>query len=195
MKKLLYIIFVLWVFSLLQAPPAAAWNDKTHYDIAEQTYYSLPVSVQHNLNLATMEDGADDPDLKFFDFNYHHYPASRDKVDYWLDEGKYCYKMGEYKQASYCFGVASHYISDSDCAPHCAGSSVYYHTIYELRAIFLNSHVTPSNGYSDSILASDNLEGKVLWNNWMKNQDNKQIQRNLDQAATASYSGINSCLA
>ena len=42
MKKVLYIFFVLWVFSLLQAPPAAAWNVKTHYDIAEQTYYSLP---------------------------------------------------------------------------------------------------------------------------------------------------------
>ena len=195
MKKVLYYIFVILVLSLSQAPPAAAWNVKTHYDIAEQTYYSLPISVQHNLNLVAMKDGSADPDLKFFDFNYHHYPASRDKADYWLNKGRNSYTIGDYKQASYCFGVASHYISDSVCAPHCTGKSVYYHNIYELKAIFLNPHVNPSIGNSDSMMASDKIEGKKLWNIWMKNHDNKHIQGNLDQAASASYSAINSFLA
>lgn len=181
---------------MLQISPAAAWGVITHYEIAEQTYYSFSIPVQQKLNLGEMEDGAVAPDLEFRDYRYHHYPSSLSKANYWLNKGKYYYSKTDYKDASYCFGVASHYISDSVCAPHCTKSSLYYHNYYELSAIFLNPHVftSTSTGNLDSILAHDKIEGKKLYTKWMRNKKGNYMQKNLDQAATDSYSAIKSSL-
>jgi Zinc dependent phospholipase C len=196
MKKILCIFLGILLFSMVQISPAAAWNVMTHYEIMEQMYYSFPIPIQQKLNLGELEDGAAAPDLIFRDYSYHYYPSSFGKVDYWLNKGKYCYAKGDYKDASYCFGVASHYISDSVCAPHCAKSSLYYHNYYEISAIFLNPHVITltSSGNLDSILTNDKREGKELYNKWMKNKDGNYMQKNLDQAVTDSYSAINNCL-
>ena len=51
MKKILMMaLFVVTVITLLISP-ASAWSVPTHYEIAEKTYYALPVDVQSKLSL------------------------------------------------------------------------------------------------------------------------------------------------
>jgi hypothetical protein len=104
MKKTLIMIIFTFTAFLALVQPVSAWAAPTHYAIAEEVYYSLPVDAQDKLDLSKMIDGADDPDFKFFDFQYHHYPASGEKANYWLLKGKFYYQNEDYKQASYCFG-------------------------------------------------------------------------------------------
>ncbi|MBM4240544.1 MAG: zinc dependent phospholipase C family protein [Euryarchaeota archaeon] len=190
MKKPVIIFLFLMMISLMQAAPAQAWSANTHHAIADEIYYSMPSDVQEKLSLEAMRDGSDDPDLKFMDFEFHHYPASSVKAHYWLDKGKNCYKEGNYREASYCFGVASHYISDGLCAPHCSKSSRIYHSIYEVRAIFLNPHITDLSGDLDSVMFTGNKEAKSSWDSWMENSDDSYIQNDLNRAASASYIAI-----
>jgi hypothetical protein len=195
MKKTLKILFLLIAVSLIPIAPAEAWSATTHHEIAGETYYALPSNVQEKLSLEAMQDGSDDPDVKFFDFQNHHYPASYDKANYWLDKGKDSYNRGNYTYASYCFGVASHYISDSFSAPHCeAGSSNLAHTLYETRAMFLTPQITLSSGNLESSLFEGNLEGKTDWEGWLGNEDDSYIQKDLNNAASASYAAVESCV-
>ncbi|HEX7468842.1 MAG TPA: zinc dependent phospholipase C family protein [Methanobacterium sp.] len=192
MKKTL-ILLLLFAVSLIQIAPAAAWSTTTHHEIADETYYALPVNVQEKLSLEAMQDGSDDPDIKFFDFKNHHYPESYDKATYWLDKGKESYNAGNYSYASYCFGVASHYISDSFSAPHCeVGCSSIAHALYETRAMFLTPQITYSNGDIESIMVEGNLEGKADWEGWLGNEDDSYIQSDLNDAVSASYVAIKS---
>lgn len=193
MKKTLKILLLLIAVSLIQIAPAEAWSATTHHEIADKTYYALPFDVQEKLSLEAMRDGSDDPDVKFFDFENHRYPASYDKATYWLNKGKNSYNEGDYSYASYCFGVASHYISDSFSAPHCeAGSSSLAHTLYETRAMFLTPQITYSNGNLKSMLAEGNVVGKADWEDWLGNEDDSYIQKDLNNAASASYVAIKS---
>lgn len=176
---------------ILQVPSAAAWAVPTHYEIVEKTYHALPSDVQSNLNLKIMRDGSDDPDLKFFDYNLHHYPLNQIKVDYWLNRGKMDYKNGNYEDASYSFGVASHYIADGCCAPHCENqSSRYGHSLYEIKALLLSPNISYNNEGIDSIMEIDEIDGKISWKNWDKNENDFYIQNDLDRAGSATYSAI-----
>ncbi len=204
MKKKLIISFFIIMFSIIQAPSTAAWNLNTHYEIVENNYNSMPIDVQQKLSLDDMKDGADDPDIKFLDFENHSYPNSMVKARYWSDKGKYNYEIGNYSYASYCFGVASHYISDSFCAPHTKDNTGIYHMIYELQGSFLTPRVTISAG---SVYSSENhadltgdlnssmqlgyISGENNWDKWIKNKDGSYVQTNLNQAAGASYNSIN----
>ena len=85
MKNILKMFFLLGVIALVQITPAAAWSVNNHHDIANKVYYNLPADVQEKLDLDAMRDGADDPDIKFFDFQNHQYPASYQKAKYWLE--------------------------------------------------------------------------------------------------------------
>ena len=195
MKKALIMIIFLATFLVVQISPAAAWSVPTHYAIAEQTYYALPVDVQSKLSLDVMKDGADDPDLKFFDFQYHSYPANQVKVDYWLNRGKMDYKNGNYHDASYSFGVASHYISDGSCAPHCENNaSHYYHSVYEVKAAMLTSQIKHSSGDIDLIQKNDEIDGKESWESWLNNKNDFYIQNDLDRAGNACYIAIMGCV-
>lgn len=204
MKKALILSFFVIMFSISQAPLTAAWNLNTHYEIVENNYNSMPIDVQQKLSLADMKDGADDPDIKFFDFENHSYPNSMVKARYWSDEGKSAYENGNYKYASYCFGVASHYISDSFCAPHTKSNTGIYHTIYELQGSLLTPQVTI---FAGSVYSSENhadltgdlssmmqlgyISGEKNWDNWIKNREGSYVQSNLNQATSASYNIIN----
>jgi len=192
MKKILTFLFLIMMFSMIQAPTAEAWTGKTHSDIASQVYYSLPADVQTKLSLKDMRDGSDDPDFKFFDYSYHKYPASYSKATQWLDQGQLAYQNGDYKMASYCFGVASHYISDSFAAPHCVDGTLGYHTIYELQAILLTPQITPCSGDLKSALESGHVNGEYDWNSWMMSRSDIYVQKDLNQAASTSYVAIKS---
>jgi hypothetical protein len=195
MKKtlLLMLFFVSIIF--VQLSPAVAWSVPTHYEIVEKTYYALPADVQSKLSLDVMRNGADDPDLKFMDFQYHSYPANQVKVAYWLNRGNEDYKNGNYHDASYSFGVASHYISDGACAPHCESkASHYYHSIYELKAVLLTPQITHSKGDIDAIQKVDDVEGKDSWESWLVNENDFYIQNDLDRAGNACYIAILGCV-
>jgi hypothetical protein len=138
-----------------------------------------------------MKDGADDPDLKFFDFQYHSYPANQVKVDYWLKRANSDYKNGNYYDASYSFGVASHYISDGACAPHCENNaSHYYHSVYEVKAVLLAPQIKNSNTDIESIQKMDEVDGKRSWENWLNNENDFYIQNDLDREGNACYIAI-----
>jgi hypothetical protein len=193
-KGILSVLFLAAAFlALIQ--PVSAWAAPNHYAIAEQVYYALPSDAQENLNLSEMIDGSDDPDFKFFDFQYHHYPASQEKANYWLEKGREYYADGEYNPASYCFGVATHYLSDSVCPPHSGGGhSGYEHTKCEVQAVFLQPHITVNNGdMGISLLECNQMSGNA-WDQWLKTGDNKYIQQCLDRSADVSYLAVKSAI-
>ena len=174
------------LLSIIQ--PASAWAAPNHYAIVEEVYYSLPNDAQGKLNLSKMLDGADDPDYKFFDFQYHHYPDGQEKANQWLESGHNYYINGDYKQASYCFGVATHYLSDSVCPPHSGGGHPgFEHTNCEVQNMFLKPHITANNLGGNVSLAECNQISESAWENWIKTGDNKYIQHCLDLSADIAY--------
>lgn len=189
MKKILMIPLIMVM--VLQVAPVSAWSVTTHYEIADETYSSLSPAVQENLSEIAMRDGADDPDMKFRDFQNHHMPYSAIKAQYWLNKGKISYDSGNYHYASYCFGVASHYISDSFCAPHTVnGASKVDHALYEVQAMLLEPHVSYMNSDLNPLLDQGQAEGEVSWTEWNQNKGDAVVQNNLDNAASASYTLI-----
>jgi hypothetical protein len=188
-KSILMSLFLILVF-FIQIPAASAWNWDTHQEIVESNYNSLPSDIQQNLNLNAMKEGANDPDFKFFDFKYHSYPNSYDKAEEWLNKGQYYYEIGDYYYASYCYGVASHYIADSFSAPHCAGASGPNHILYEAKGSFLKPEVIQSNGDLNSALAEGSSMGKSDWNDWLKTKNDSDIQNDLNKGTSASYNAI-----
>jgi len=191
MKKGLSSVLFLAVVLLALIQPVSAWAAPNHYAITEEVYYALPADAQDNLNLSEMVNGADDPDFKFFDFQYHHYPASQEKANYWLEKGKEYYAAGDYNQASYCFGVATHYLSDGVCPPHSEGGhSGYEHTKYELEAILYTPHITVKNGNIKSLQSSYVQNSEYAWGQWIKTGDDVYIQECLDNAADISYLAV-----
>lgn len=195
MKKTLIMMLFFVSILIVQLSPVAAWSVPTHYEIVEKTYYTLPVDAQSKLSLDAMKDGADDPDLKFFDYQFHSYPANQIKVDYWLNKGTEDYKNGNYQDASYSFGVASHYISDGACAPHCENNaSHYYHSVYEVKAVLLTPQIKHSNEDIGSIQKIDDIEGKESWKSWLVNENDFYIQNDLDRAGNTCYIAILGCV-
>jgi len=195
MKKPFIMIILTCVAFLAMVQPVSAWAAPNHYEIAKEVYYTLPADAQDKLDLSKMYDGADDPDYKFFDYEYHRYPASEEKINYWLLEGREYYQNGDYKQASYCFGVATHYISDSVCPPHSGGGhSGYEHTKFELQALVLTPHITDTAGNLHSELTVTNQMSGNAWEQWLENDDYEYIQQCLDKAADLSYQGVNSAV-
>lgn len=97
---------------------ADAWNSYYHKALVEKAYYSLDFETKEKLNLSLIKEGAVAPDLIFHDVVLHHYPPSYDKAVKWLSDAKRDYSNKEYNEASYAFGVAAHYITDSFVAPH-----------------------------------------------------------------------------
>ena len=194
MKRNLIMIVVTFTIFLTILQPVSAWAAPNHYAIVEEVYYSLPAEAQEKLNLAEMLNGADDPDYKFFDFQHHHYPASKEKANHWLQKGSEYYENGDYKQASYCFGVATHYISDSVCPPHSGGNSGYDHTSCELQAIILEPHLTDKCGdWSSELLFCDQMS-KNAWNSWLNTGDDVHIQYCLNKAADLSSIAVHNAV-
>src|SRR5690606_33288446 len=100
-----------------------------------------------------------------------------------------------YYYASYCFGVASHYISDTFSAPHSANDTSYLHSIYESQANTLKPAIYRTNDKDlYSLLKQGDRQGEKDWNVWKKTRKSSITQNNLNQATTASYSTIKRCI-
>jgi hypothetical protein len=194
MNKFIIMSIFLITIPLLQMPAVSAWNWNTHQEIVESNYYSLPSDIQKNLNLEVMKKGSNDPDFAFFDFKYHSYPNSYQKASYWLNKGQKYYTNGDYYDASYCYGAASHYITDSFSAPHAACVSGPNHNIYEIKASFLKPESVKITGDLNSTMYNGDLNGEKSWNSWIKSKDNSLIQNDLNHATGASYNAVYSSL-
>lgn len=142
------------------------------------------------MNLNAMKDGSNDPDEKFQDFINHSFPNSYNKAKQWLNKGKLAYNHKNYYYASYCFGVASHYISDSFSAPHSANEISYLHSKYESQARSLTPTMNINNKDLYTSLKQGELKGKKDWISWKKTKKTSIIQKNLNTATSATYSAI-----
>lgn len=188
-KPIIICLFLIGVF-FIQIPAASAWNWNTHEEIVESNYNSLPSDIKQNLSLDAMKEGSIDPDFKFFDYKYHSYPNSYGKAEEWLNKGQYYYEIGDYYYASYCYGVASHYITDSFSAPHCADASGPNHTLYETRASFITPEEVNSNDNLNSAINKASSNGKSNWNQWLQSKNDSDIQNDLNIATSTSYNAI-----
>ena len=111
-----FLFIILFYFVLISN--VDAWNSKGHQTVAEYAYYNSGFELQNKLNLTLMKQGSTAPDLVFHDVVKHHYPPSYYLAERWLQAAKDNYSLKDYNKASYAFGIASHYISDSFVAPH-----------------------------------------------------------------------------
>jgi len=191
MKKLILNIFcIISVLSLILLPCDFAWTWSTHSQIVEKIYESLPTSIQKNLDLNEMKDGSNDPDEKFHDFSNHNYPNSYYKANEWLKKGKIAYNNKNYYFASYCYGVASHYISDTYSAPHSANDKSYLHSIYENQANKLKSSISYFNNDLYTSMKQGDAQGEKDWSNWKKTRKSSIVQNDLNRATSATYLAI-----
>ena len=189
------ILILFLAVTLSFAPTSSAWNWNTHSKIVDQVYYSLPASVQANLNLNAMRDGSNDPDQIFHDFRDHSYPFSYNKAVYYLNLAKSYYNQKKYIQASKDYGIASHYISDTFSAPHCVSGEKYsQHQAYENSADKLIPHITVVNGNLKTLLQNGYFSGKTDWNNWEKSKKSYYVQKDLNKAASVTFLAITNSL-
>lgn len=176
-------------------PASDAWSWKTHSQIVDVVYYGLPSDVQKNLNLGIMENASNDPDEIFHDFTYHSYPNSYNKSIYWLNLGKNAYDSGNYENASYDYGVACHYISDTFSAPHgVSGESSSQHEKYEEHAKKFTPVAGPINGDLNSLMQNGKIQGSTSWNNWIQTNDDSIIEKNLDNGTSVCLFAVKSSI-
>lgn len=191
-KHLTVFIFSMMMI-LATAPSAEAWSWKTHADIVDEVYYGLPPEVQKNLNLEIMRNASNEPDEIFKDFRHHSYPNSYDKAMSWLDKGKIAYDRGDYDEASFNYGVATHYISDTFSAPHCISKEKYSdHSRYENQA----KKLTPEASYNNNTDLNTKMknaynQGSKDWVLWLDTNDTSIIQANLNSGVSASLVAVN----
>lgn len=190
-KKLFNILITILIIVLLTAPSAEAWNIQTHIEMMDEVYHALPADVQRNLNLSIMENATTDLDKKYRDFGYHSYPKSYDEAVTWLNKGKAAYDKGDYDKASYDYGVAIHYISDTFSAPHgVSDESPSEHSHYEDMALNLKPNITYKEGDLQTQMQQGYINGGKNWNEWLTTRNSSIIQGNLNNGTSVSYYAI-----
>jgi len=184
MKYSFIILFLLLISSV------DAWNFKGHQGIVEIVYYKSDFGLQERLNLTLLKEGAIAPDRVFHDVRLHHYPPSYYLAEKWLDDAKEQYELKDYNKASYSFGVASHYISDSFVAPHYVSKEPgYLHSEFEAQAIKnldLNIKCYNANINLNETL-SKGVENKNDWTLWVLTKNETIPKKEYGQALNAAF--------
>jgi len=104
-------------------------------------------------------------------------------------------KKKNYDDASYSFGVAAHYISDTFSSPHCVSKeSGKDHHNYEIVADEFTPKITYLEGDLDTQMKKGIEQGKADWTEWKKTQDRTIIQAGVDRGASATYTAIKNTL-
>ncbi|ADP77368.1 conserved hypothetical protein [Methanothermus fervidus DSM 2088] len=166
------------------------WKEESHRYIVELIYNNLPSEYQSKIDLEAMKEGSTAPDLKFKDFKKHHFPPAYYEAKKWLNKGKDAWKKRNYKYASYCFGVATHYISDSFCAPHnIAKESKKDHEMYESQVIGYTPQIKYIPGDLYTLMSTAKNE-KNDWYKWLKTRDPNIPRKHFDKAASVAYSAV-----
>jgi len=182
-------IFVGFLFLIIS--PVTAWEWTAHKKIVDEVYNNLPSDVQKNLKpyIAVMKEGSTYPDTISGDKVNHGYPGSYPRTNEWLDKGKVAYEKGNYKEAAWCFGVASHYISDTFSAPHCGwinDKDKYWQIGNELSPKKHDFQYSNLN----NMLKYGNERGKESLAIWNKNEDRGIVQQDLNRGVSATYVAI-----
>ncbi len=177
MKKAIIIL-------LLIIPSVIAWNYETHENIAALVASNLNIT----LDISNVKEGAIAPDKVFKDNVLHHYPPSYKKAVYWLNLAKEQHSSGNIGQASYSFGIASHYITDSFADPHyVSGESSYQHSKFENRGYY--NIRTKCSLYTSDINNSLYLASKdIHWQEWLDSQSTSIPESKMEDATRALYS-------
>jgi len=177
MKILLFLAIIVFLH------PVYAWNYDTHQNLAQNTAANLNVS----LDLNSLKEGAIAPDKDFKDFRNHHYPNSYEKASSWLEIANSEYLLGNINNASYAFGVASHYITDSFSDPHyISGESSYSHSKYEDRSYYKIK--TPCAKYALDLNNSLYLASQENnWDSWLSSNDNSIPESKLEESSKVLY--------
>jgi hypothetical protein len=176
------------ILCFLLFPSTEAWNWPTHKAIVQKVYYSFPLELTQKLDLELMEIGSIAPDKDFHDQRLHHYPPSYNKSQYWLDNLRNSLKEEDYENASYAFGVVTHYISDSFVAPHnIKGENPSDHSKFEKQVSTILTKCK-KNDYelnNSLYIASQNDKD---WEPWLNSKDSKIPQKELEQTMKLIYS-------
>jgi len=183
MKKITIIILCFLII-----PSVSAWGWNTHQMFVEKVYDSMPLELQDKLNLSLIKEGAIAPDKDFHDNVWHHYPLSYNLSLKWLDFD--CHNECNYTDASYGFGVAVHYISDSFVAPHNIKKENWkLHSEFEKQG---NKYVSKVKCNDYNLDLKKNLEigseNSKDWGEWILNKDENIVYREIDQAMMLVYS-------
>lgn len=180
---------------LMVSSDAIKWPWPGHASVAEAVFKQLSDDLKKNLDIKKMKDGSNDPDEKFKDTRNHSYPNSYKKAIEWLGKGKKQYDQKNYEDASYSFGVATHYISDTFAAPHCVSkeSSKDHHN-YEIVADDITPNINYVSGDLDTMMKNGVEIGKKDWKNWIKTKDKSIVQQGVDRGASVAYSAIKDTL-
>ena len=167
MKHHLFLIFGLFLI--------CGWNWQTHPAFVESIYYQLSDADRSYFNVTALQEGSLAPDRDFHDTRYHHYPPSYNLTLYWLQKARTSYDQGNFPEASYAFGVASHYVSDSFAAPHnIEKESSKDHSFYERQASERYMLVPCPSNFSlvdiNATLLRATATGKT-WSSWLATKD------------------------
>jgi len=174
-------------FSLLQSEDVNAWDWDTHAAMVDAVFYSFDWKEKEQFNLTLMEDGSVAPDRDFRDNSRHHYPPAYGQALLWLERMRAAIERGDFENASYDFGVATHYISDSFSAPHyIKGESWQLHSEYEKLGsseyeffgctdIGIDDEDADDPNLDDlEAMMAEGVEHGKTWNKWLDGK-NKEI--------------------
>lgn len=180
MKKLALII-------LLFLPSVYAWDWDGHQAIASKVYLSFPDELQQKLDLNLIKLGSIAPDQLFKDQFDHHYPPTLNKSLYWINLTKYYLSKEDYQNASYSFGVFTHYISDSFASPHNVHKEkLKDHLAYERQASVPKTKCKKRD-YNLQKELEKATESKEDWPVWLKTKDKSLPQKRTEEATGLVY--------
>jgi hypothetical protein len=174
-------IIITLIFILILTQNITAWDWNNHKSIVQTLYYSTPYEIQRNLDLQQLEIGAIAPDKDFHDNRLHHYPKSYNLTLHWLNKTKEHLEKKEYSEASYAFGVASHYISDSFVAPHyISKEEPKLHSKFEKQSSTKLSCINNKYNLKEDLEKASKNEKD--WEPWLKSQNPEIPQKEIKQS-------------
>ncbi len=183
MKKLTLIILCFLI------PSVYAWGWNTHQKLAGNIYFSFPLELQLKLNLTLIEEGSIAPDKVFRDNVNHHYPKTINLSLKWINLTKYYLSKNNYNNASYSFGVLTHYISDSFVAPHYIyKEDPKLHSKFESQVKEYKQKTKCNNNIISITRLSEGSENKKDWELWLLSKDPLIPQEESEEAQAFLYS-------
>ncbi len=183
MKKFIFVIFII----IFLIPKVSGWNFETHKAIVDEVYFSMPADLQENLDLDLIRKGSITPDKYFKDHKMHSYPNSYDKALYWLNITKNSLKNKDYENASYAFGIATHYISDSFSAPHnIKGEEYYLHSRFEDQVKNIDIECRKFD-YDLNLSLFKATKNNEDWEEWLKGYNKEIPEKEVGEAMGLIY--------
>jgi len=173
MRKFIFLLILLLMF-------INGWKWSTHQIMAE----TIAESMNLDLNISLIKEGSIAPDKYFKDFRHHSYPGSANKSYYWLNKTIYYYGLKDINNASYSFGILTHYVSDTFAAPHTVSKEDYHlHALYEEQVSYYKP-ITRCILYNFNLAEElkKSQYNKNHWHEWLKNNDKKIPQAEVEQS-------------